>query len=153
MARGAGAGYAEWLTGDREDGRDGLAAARNGDAAGAPLRDRQALRDATEDWGRSGGPSGSLDPREAIRRARASSPIAAHAEESPLQDRMVQPPQARAGLSSGGLEGGAGLDGMSTGVIERLLREQNELIKQDLQSNAYPPIAAPPPLRGGGIRM
>ena len=43
--------------------------------------------------------------------------------------------------------------GASNGTIERLLREQNDLIRQDLQRDASRPIAAPPPLRNSGIRM
>jgi hypothetical protein len=58
-----------------------------------------------------------------------------------------------AGISMGERDPLGGLGAASTATIERLLREQNELIKQDLQRNAHPPIAAPPPMRGGGIRM
>ncbi len=43
--------------------------------------------------------------------------------------------------------------GAANGTIEHLLREQNELIRQDLQRNSSRPIAAPPPFRNSGIRM
>jgi hypothetical protein len=155
VPQGAIAGYVEWRTGDREDSRDRVAAAQRAGTvtAVAHQRDRQALRGETEAWNRSGGPSGSPDPREGIRRTRASSPFAAPVDESLPHDRTMQPSREMGGVSPRGLEPGARLGGLSTGVIERLLREQNELIRQDLQRNSHPPIAAPPPMRGGGVRM
>lgn len=155
VAKEAIPGYTEWMTGDREDSPDRVAAAQRVGTAAAEAqgRDRQALREATEAWHRSGGPAGSLDPREEIRRTRASSPIAAHVDEALPQGRTIQPSPEMGGGSTGGWDPGARLGGSSTGVIERLLREQNELIRQDIQRNSHPPIAAPPPMRGGGVRM
>jgi hypothetical protein len=155
MAREALAGYAEWMTGDREDTRDRIAAAQRAGtpASGAQRSDEQALPEATDAWHRSGPSFGSLDPREGIRRTRASSPIAAPVDESLAQDRATPPSREMAGASPGGWDTGAQLSGSSTGVIERLLKEQNDLIRQDLRRTASPPIAAPPPMRGGGVRM
>jgi hypothetical protein len=155
LAQEAIASYVEWMTGDREDSPDRVAAAQRVSTAEADAqqRDRQALREATEDWQRSGGPAGSLDPREGIRRTRTSSPIVAAVDELLPQDRTIQPSREMAGGSPGGWDPVARLGGFSTGVIERLLREQNELIRQDIQRNSHPPIAAPPPMRGGGVRM
>ena len=95
-----------------------------------------------------------FDPREGIRPLQAAFPVPGPAVESLAEERAT-PVLARveAGASPGGRDADARIGGGSTGVIERLLREQNELIKQDVQRNANPPIAAPPPMRGGGIRM
>ena len=93
------------------------------------------------------------DPREGIRRARASSPVAAPADVSIADGRTTRPGRGTAGFSAGQTDPESRSGVMSNGTIERLLREQNELIRQDLQRNANPSIAAPPPMRGGGIRM
>jgi hypothetical protein len=159
MAPGALADYGEWRTADRAAGPDGIAAARRAGpaaadrAAGEPRRDIRDPRDEIEAWHGSGEMPDGFDPREGIRRARAPFPIAAPAGESLAQERAMQPMWRGAGIPSGGRDSEARIGGGATDAIERLLREQNDLIKQDIQRNASPPIAAPPPLRGGGIRM
>jgi hypothetical protein len=155
MAREALAGYVEWMTGDREVSRDRVAAAQHigTPEAGAQRRDQEALPEATDARHRSGPRPGSLDPREGIRRTRASSPIAAPVDESIAPDRATPPSREMPGASPGEWDAGARLGSSSTDVIVRLLREQNELIRQDLRRTANPPIAAPPPMRGGGARM
>jgi hypothetical protein len=94
-----------------------------------------------------------FDPLEGYWRIRASSPVAAAADESLADGRAMWPVRRGAGTLYGERGPESRFGGASTGAIERLLREQNELIRQDLQRKASPPIAAPPPMRGGGIRM
>src|SRR6185437_13432240 len=139
---------------DREETRDRIAAAQRAGtpASGAQRRDEQAPPEAPDAWHRSGPSFGSLDPREGIRRTRSSSPIAAPVDESLAPARATPPAREMAGASPGGWDAAAQLGGSSTGLIERLLKEQNELIRQDLRQTASPPIAAPPPMRGGGVR-
>ena len=151
--------YVDWMTGARDVTQDGSAAIRTGGpaavegAAGAHRRDMPALRVRAEAWHNNEMPPEGFDPREGIRRVRAASPIAAPADDYFTEGRAMRPVRERAGIPPGARDPEARFGGAPTGVIERLLREQNELIRQDLQRNANRPIAAPPPLRGGGMRM
>jgi hypothetical protein len=159
MAREAVADYEDWLTGGRDVSRDGWAAIRTGGptaaagAAGAQRGDMPASRGGAETWHNGERSPEGFDPREGIRRVRAASPLAAPADDSFAEGWATRPVRERAGIPPGERGPEARFGGASTGVIERLLREQNELIRQDLQRNANRPIAAPPPLRGGGMRM
>jgi hypothetical protein len=107
----------------------------------------------TESRHEIGGFPDGFDPREGIRRINASFPIPASAIEWMTREQPMQPSWTGAGISPGSRDTEARIGGGSIGVIERLLREQNDLIRQDTQRNMSPPIAAPPPMRGGGIRM
>jgi hypothetical protein len=159
MAREAVADYVGWMTGDGDGGRNRVAATRRDGAgtadgaAGAQQRDPQALQGAAGAWNNVGGLAEGLDPREAIWRARASAPGAARVDDAAIEGQTMQPGRRRAGSSPGEWDSEARSGVASTGAIERLLREQNELMRQDLHQNANSPLAAPPPLRGGGIRM
>jgi hypothetical protein len=159
MAPGATADYVEWMTGDRDGSGGRVGAARRAgtaaadDAGGAAPRNRQALQEDAGVWRQSGDLGEGVDPRDAIWRTRGSSPIAASADDANTEEWTQRPARGSSGISPGERSPEARSGGASTGVIERLLREQNELIKQDLQQSAYSPIAAPPPMRGGGIRM
>ena len=102
----------------------------------------------------NGGNAEGFDPREGLRRIRTTFPMAVPADEPLAEGPAARSMRGGPGASPGAWEPGAGLGGAAIGgTIERLLREQNELIKQDIQRNANPPIAAPPPMRGGGLRM
>ncbi len=153
------ADYGQWRTADRDGGRGGIAATRRTSpvaadgANGERRRHRQDPRDEIEAWHASGEVAEGFDPREGIRRTRVSFPISAPSGESLAQERPMQSTWGGAGISPGGRDTEARIGGGATGVIERLLREQNDLIRQDIQRNASPPITAPPPMRGGGIRM
>lgn len=152
MARQAAADYVGWSAG----GHDGVAAnPTGGRAAGDGPRPHQmpALQGGAEPR-RNGAiaPEG-FDLLEGIRRARASSMAAAAGDESLAAGSMMRPLGGRDVTSCGEHGPGSRFGGASTDVIERLLREQNELIRQDLRRDAHPAIAAPPPMRGGGIRM
>jgi hypothetical protein len=159
MAPQALTDYGEWRAADRGVGRDGSAAARRTGAVaadgspGGRRRDVRDPQDAIEAWHGSEEVPEGFDPREGIRRVRASFPTAAPAGESLARERPMPPGWGGAGTSPGGRDAEARIGGGATDAIERLLREQNELIRQDIQRNASPPIAAPPPMRGGGIRM
>ena len=121
--------------------------------AGVQRCDTPAIPEGAEAWPNSERPSEGFDPREGTRRVRVASPFAVPVDDSFAAGRAMPPVRERAGNSPGERDPEARFGGASTGVIERLLREQNELIRQDLQRNANRPIAAPPPLRGGGMRM
>jgi hypothetical protein len=152
-AREASADLVGLTTGAHEDSRDGLTAARRAgitSVIGAPQRDSMAIREEAETrLNNEKSPEG-LDPREGIRRTR-SSPATDEQAADEMSTRRARgrswpvPSESDRNNQFGGAATG--------GVIERLLREQNELIRQDIQRNASPPIAAPPPMRGGGIRM
>ncbi len=114
--------------------------------------DSQAVRDGAEARLKNEAASEGIEAREGIRRLRTSFPAAAPADGQHAEERTTGS-RAGAGISQGGRDPNVQLGGAAVGVIERLLREQNELIRQDLQRNVRPPIAAPPPMRGGGIRM
>ena len=158
MTREVVADYADWKAGRCDSSRDGAAAIRPGGPtmavgqAGARSRDVPAREGGVEpcyDRGLSNG----IDPREAIWRMRATSPVEASIDPSIAEGRAMHSVRERAGNPPGARDPVVGLGVESTGAIERLLKEQNELIRQDLQRNSNHPIAAPPPLRGGGIRM
>jgi hypothetical protein len=122
-------------------------------ADGARQHDLQADRDEAEARLKNEGASEGIEAREGIRRMRTSFSAAAPADGQLAKERTAGS-RAGAGNSPGGRDPNVQLGGAAAvGVIERLLREQNELIRQDLQQNVRPPIAAPPPMRGGGIRM
>jgi hypothetical protein len=124
--------------------------AGNTTADGTRQYDLQTVRDQAEARLKNEGASEGIEAREGIRRMRTSFPAAAPADGHLAEERTTGP-RAGAGLSPGrrdtNLQLGGGANG---GVIERLLREQNELIKQDLQRNVSPPIAAPPRCAEGG---
>lgn len=144
-AQGAAADY---LRGMSDGSRDGAWAAR----PGVPGSDSSASRgvlDAPQDVG---GPAEGSDPREAIWRTRASSPGLA-ADPSPADEPAMRSARGWSASPSGGHDPESRSGAVSTEAIERLLREQNEMIRQDLQRNVAVPIAAPPPMRGGGLRM
>jgi hypothetical protein len=152
------AGYLEWMNGGLDGGRDRVAAARRDTMAaavgevGERRPDRLAIPDESEASRDGGRPSEGPDPREGIWRVRASSPAAAPSDDLLVEGRAMQA-AGGTGISTGERDPLGRFGAGSTAAIERLLREQNELIKQDLQRNAHPPIAAPPPMRSGGIRM
>jgi hypothetical protein len=154
--RGASADFVGWANSNREGSRTGLMAHRlagNTTADGMRDRDSQAIGHEAEARLKNESASEGLDAREGIRRMRTSFPAAAPADGHLAEERTTGS-RAGVGLSPGERDTNLQLGGAATGgVIERLLREQNELIKQDLQRNVSPPIAAPPPIRGGGIRM
>ena len=158
MAREVGAEYVDWKTGRHDGGRDGLAVIRPGGPAvavgeaGARSRDVPTREAGVEVW-HDGGWSNGIDPREAMWRMRATSPGAAPIDDSIAEGRGMRSVRERVGNPPSARDPVVGFGGASTGAIERLLKEQNELIRQDLQRNANHPIAAPPPLRGGGMRM
>ena len=151
------ADYVKWATGDREGSRDGQAATRLVGAAvadGKSGAQHRGLQQEAVARHESGGATEGFDPQEGIRRIRTASPIAVPADDPLAEEPTIRPMRGRIGFSPAEWEPGAQLRGAATGnAIERLLREQNELIRQDIQRNANPPIAAPPPMRGGGIRM
>ena len=159
MAPEALVDYDEWRGADRDIDQDGIAPARRAGpvaaqgAAGERGRDVRGPQDEIEAWHASGGVPEGFDPREGLRRIRAPFPLAAAAGESIVEGRTMPPTGEASGISPGGRDRDAGIGGGATGAIERLLREQNEMIRQDAQRSASPPIAAPPPLRGGGMRM
>jgi hypothetical protein len=159
MAPEALADYGEWRNADREGDRDGVGATRRtctvaaDGAAGERRRDMRDVREETEARDGSGWVPDGFDPHEGIRRIHASFPSSASVVESVTREQSMQPIWTGAGISPGGRDTEVRIGGVSTGVIERLLREQNDLIRQDIQRNASPPIAAPPPMCGGGIRM
>jgi hypothetical protein len=124
----------------------------NTTADGTREHDLQAVRDEAEARLKNEGASEGIEAREGIRRMRTSFPAAAPADGQHAEERTTGS-RAGAGISPGGQDPNVQLGGAAVGVIERLLREQNELIRQDLHRNVRPPIAAPPPMRGGGIRM
>ncbi len=143
-----------WARSDREGGRDGLTSPRRaGDITenGVLQRDPQAIRHGAEQQlNHEAAPEG-LEAREGIRRMRTSFSAPAGGQ---FAEEQATGSRGSAGISPGGKDPSVQLGGAAAiGVIERLLREQNELIRQDLQRNVSPPIAAPPPMRGGGIRM
>jgi hypothetical protein len=154
--REASADFVGWANSDREGSRTGLTApwrAGNTIADGSRHRDLQAGRDEAEARLKNEGASEGIEAREGIRRMRTSFPAAAPADGQHAEERTTGS-RAGAGISPGGRDPNVQLGGAAAvGVIERLLREQNELIRQDLRRNVSPPIAAPPPMRGGGIRM
>lgn len=159
MAREAVSDYREWMTGGRDGSRGGVAIERS---VGPIIPDGEAgMRSPGMEPIRGGGearqgvamsPEG-WDLLEGIRRARAASPAAPSLAGSPVVGPAMGHAWDRNETAPGGHGSESRFGGASTDVIERLLREQNDLIRQDLQRNAHPPIAAPPPLRGGGIRM
>ncbi|MHB1561850.1 MAG: hypothetical protein ACYC61_30745, partial [Isosphaeraceae bacterium] len=93
-----------------------------------------------------------IDAWEAIRRMRTavplSGPVAGCSSDGP--SGWSRPSSSSPGGREASFQAGGGASGS---VIERLLREQNEMIRQDAQRAASPPISAPPPFRGGGLRM
>jgi hypothetical protein len=158
MGQEAIADYAEWVAGgggggDRVASARGAVAAAVDGSAGARQREKPVARDEADAWQSSGLIAEGSDPRERIWKARASSPVVAPADVSIADGRTTWPARGTAGFSPSQTDPESRSGVASTGAIERLLREQNELIRQDLQRNANPPIAAPPPMRGGGIRM
>jgi hypothetical protein len=153
LAREASADFAGLTTEAREGSRDGLKATRrdgNPSVIGSLQRDSMAIREGAEArLNNEKAPEG-LDPREGIRRTRSSSAV----DEQPADEMSIRLARGRSGYVPGESDRNTHFGGAATsGVIERLLREQNELIRQDIQRNTNPPIAAPPPMRGGGIRM
>lgn len=143
---------------DRDPSSDppSLAEFRSPDVLGSTRsipRDRSSSRDDVPARLGDEGVLEGFDPRGSARRMRAPFPVGPQADGSladglPAWQRAETGPadrQRTAGSQQGGLVQGS--------VIERLLREQNELIRQDMHRNTSPPLAAPPPLRGGGIRM
>lgn len=84
--------------------------------------------------------------------AMTRSPMIPSALTPTADDQWTSHPRAT-NLGPIGGRGSEGGLGASNGAIERLLREQNDLIRQELQRDTSRPIAAPPPLRGAGIRM
>ncbi len=97
-------------------------------------------------------PGVDLDAWEAIRRMRTAAPSWEPIARRSFEESAALPRSSAS--SQGGPEASFQSGGVTSGsVIERLLREQNDLIRQDAQRAASPPISAPPPLRHGGLRM
>jgi hypothetical protein len=150
-------GYLDWMNGgtNGSPGRD-AAIRRDGMAAAGESGDLRpagpAIGDEPDAWRGGARPSERPDPREGIWRVRSAAPAVPQPEDSLAEGRATA--AARVGGTAPGDWNTPGpLGAGSTAAIERLLREQNELIRQDLQRTANTPIAAPPPLRGGGLRM
>ncbi len=121
--------------------------------AGVPGRGSRALGLEDDSLAGPGAPGADFDAGEAIRKMRSASPASASLASRPAEASASWGQAASAG-PSGGRDTMFPSGGPSSGtVIERLLREQNEMIRQDAQRSASPPISAPPPLRGGGLRM
>ena len=148
MGRGAAANYRAWTTGpldprtmpasgpDRPSGPLGMEATRSGGETSFPAPQAAVA-------GRPG------PAPNAMTRDLTISPSLVPTTREP----WTRPHQAGdlSPIGSRAMEGGLGAS--SNGAIERLLREQNDLIRHELQRDASRPIAAPPPLRGGGLRM
>lgn len=159
MGRGASVDYQAWSTGELDGGRD---------AATAGQPDRPLARVGAEGgWG-DGGPtlpdraearhdgmilSQHFALRDKTWKNPISSPIASASNDPATDGHSTRPDRGSYSTPSRNWGPEAGFGASATSVIERLLREQNDLIRQDLQRDAGRPIAAPPPMRGGGIRM
>lgn len=159
IPREAASDYLEWVTGGHDGSRGGAGINRSvaptvpDVEAGMRSTGIEPMRGEVEARQRVAMSPGGFDLLEGIRRARVAPPPAPAPDGSPADGPAMRRERGWASASSGEQGLGSRFGGASTDAIERLLREQNELIRQDLQRNAHPPIAAPPPMRGGGIRM